>query len=455
MIKLRLTGQQHRELFTHLFPGDGKEAIAFVLCGRAVRNDEQIFCGRHVFLVPHELCVRNAEGITWPGAFLGAQLGLAYRDNLAVVKIHSHPGDYPKFSETDDLSDTHTYGAITSWMARDDAHLSGIMLSDGRLLIRHMDIAQEIPAAVTVAGDDLAFWRQADEEDNAEPDAAFEAHQQLFGEGTTSRLRQLRIGIVGCSGTGSVTAQLLFRLGVGSLVFVDDQPIEQRNLNRIFNSRRRDIGRQKVDVISDAITAADLGTVPSPISKNLYTAEAVRAISGCDVVFGCMDSAEGRHLLNRIATFYNIPYFDMGVHLKADGRGGIDEASGVVHYVQPDESTLLDRKAYSMRMVEAEGLKRTNPDEYAAQLKAGYIEGVPVNSPAVASINAFAASLAVNEFLSRLHPYRSCRNDDGAIVRFNFMEVLTVREREPGRPSKNQNVGRGDVSPLLDMPSLS
>jgi hypothetical protein len=42
-----------------------------------------------------------------------------------------------------------------------------------------------------------------------------------------------------------------------------------------------------------------------------------------------------------------LPYFDVGVKLVADGRGGIDEAAGAVHYVRPDGSTLQDRRVYT------------------------------------------------------------------------------------------------------------
>ena len=43
--------------------------------------------------------------------------------------------------------------------------------------------------------------------------------------------------------------------------------------------------------------------------------EAVRAVTECDVVFSCMDGVEGCHVLNRLVTFYLMPYFDAGVRL--------------------------------------------------------------------------------------------------------------------------------------------
>ena len=78
------------------------------------------------------------------------------------------------------------------------------------------------------------------------------------------------------------------------------------------------------------------------------------------------------------------------------------------------------------------------------------------NSPAVAGVNATIASLAVNEFLARIHPYRSCANSDCSIIRYNFMETSIFREEEGDPcPVLLPHIGKGDVDPLLDMPSLS
>ena len=81
----------------------------------------------------------------------------------------------------------------------------------------------------------------------------------------------------------------------------------------------------KVDVAKRYVEGLSLGTRVSAIATDLATPSAVRAIAECDIVFGCMDGAEGRHLLNRIAAFYLLPYFDLGVRLDADGRGGVEQ----------------------------------------------------------------------------------------------------------------------------------
>jgi hypothetical protein len=453
---LRIAGHQYNVLRDHLFPGDGLEAVAFALCGRNRNDNGHIFTVHKIVPAPYTTCERSPVSVTWRTEVLADILDEAKQNGLAILKVHSHPAFYEKFSEIDDESDRETFASIDSWIDDGEPHGSAVMLPDGRMFGRMCDVdGWDQFSVVSVAGDDLSFW-YAIAGPAEDPEGKLEAQIQLFGSGTSVRLRRLKIGVVGCSGTGSFVVELLARLAVGELVLVDHDRIEDRNLNRIVNAKESDVGSFKVDVLKRAIESIGFGSVVEAISENLFDPEAVKKISQCDVVFGCTDTAEGRHLLNRIATFYLIPYFDLGVHLAADGDGGISEASGVVHYLQPGGSSLLSRKAYTMEQVRSEGLRRTDPAQYKAERKAGYIEGVDERSPAVASLNSTIAGIAVNEFLSRLHPFRSCESNDCETIRFNFMETLIVKETAP-EPCRllAAHVGKGDIDPLLGWPSLS
>jgi hypothetical protein len=161
-------------------------------------------------------------------------------------------------------------------------------------------------------------------------------------------------------------------------------------------------------------------------------------------------------VLNRIATFYLLPYFDVGVRLDADGAGGIERIAGAVHYIQPGGSSLLSREVYSMARVDAESMRRTNPEMYRRLIREGYLRGVDEDRPAVVSVNAFFASLVVNEFLARLHPYRNTPNKNYAYVAVNFSEMQFFTEPEAAPcPLLQKHVGRGDVVPLLERATLS
>lgn len=452
---LRISGKHYDTIRAHLFPGDDLEAIAFAICGRHKTDNIEVLMVHKVIPIPYELCNRISLGITWPTNVLKPHLDEAKKKHLAIVKLHSHPNGYEKFSEIDDSSDFETFRDISIWLDDGNPHASLIMLPDGRMFGRMIFDSQNFPlTSISVAGDNIFFWDSTF--DCSEVSPIFNSQQQLFGEGTTDKLSKLRIGIIGCSGTGSIVLEQLARLGVKQIVLVDHDKIEDRNLNRITNSKKSDIGRLKVEALADAIKSIGLGTDVLPLSVNIFNSQAVSAIADCDVIFGCVDTAEGRQLLNRISTYYLIPYFDVGIHLKSDGNGGISEASGVVHYIQPGGSSLFSRKAITQERVRAENLYRTDPEAYADQFRAGYIEDVKEQSPAVISLNSTVSSLAVNEFLSRIHPFRSCYSSDVAVIRINFMETLMFREEE-GKPCKNlaPYVGRGTINPLLNMPSLS
>ena len=454
---LTLTRSQHADLLAHLFPPDGCEAVAIALCGLRRGDDRLRLLVQEIAPIPYEACSeRRRDRVTWPTHVLPPLLEKARRRGLTVLKIHGHGRESP-FSAIDDRSDRALFPSVHAW-TDGGPHGSAIAYPDGRVIGRLVDSrgAFQPLSSVNVVGDDLSFWPSA--ADIARVPEFARRVAQTFGAGTYDRLRRLRIAVVGCSGTGSPLIEQLARNCVGELVLVDPDRVEEKNLNRILNATMDDARqrRLKVDVAARSIWAMGLGTVVHTHPCTLFDPVAVRAVAGCDVVFGCMDSIDGRHLLNKLATFYLVPYFDVGVKLEADGRGGVDQVCGTVHYLQPGGSSLLSRRVYTMDQVRAAGLYRTDPAAYRSQLDDGYIRGVQEDRPAVVQLNSLLASLAVNEFLARLHPFRLDPNADYAIHRLSLSHGIYEHE-DDGEPCVvlARHVGRGDVSPLLDWAELS
>jgi hypothetical protein len=456
---LKISGRHYGLLRSHLFPPDGKEAVAVALCGRRHGQESHGLCVYDLVLIPHEGCSERSETrVSWPTSLLVPSLQQAMNRQWAVLKIHSHRGHYAQFSGYDDASDRDLFSSVYGWMDSDLPHASAVMLPDGQMFGRVVTSdGQFLPLSlIAVAGVELHFWHHR-VIDSDLPEFTLR-HAQAFGKGTTERLRRLTVAVIGCSGTGSPVVEQLARLGVGKLILVDPDKVEEKNLNRILNATMDDAlaGRFKIDVAADAVVRMKLGTEVIPVSENIVDPRVVRLVAESHVVFGCMDGAEGRNLLNRLATFYCIPYFDVGVRLEADGCGGISQVCGSVNYLQPGGSSLLSRKVITPEEIAAEGLKRTDPAAYAEQVKARYIKGVREDRPAVVSVNMLYASLAVNEFLARLHPYRDDGNDGFAWFGSSLTQArfFQAADGEPC-PSLSRHVGRGDTMPPLDMPALS
>ena len=455
---LRITETQYDALRSHLFPGDGNEAVALLLCGRRNGETKHVFTARKVVAVPYGICDRWPDRITWPTDLVEALMRETFGKHQAIVKVHSHPAHHRQFSDRDDISDRDLFASVTGFLNDELPHASAIMLPDGELFGRVLGDEGKIVdplESIMCVGHDLRIWHNKRIE---EIEGFALRHAQAFGCGTTAILHRLSAAIVGCSGTGSVVAEQLARLGVGRLVLIDPDAVEEKNLNRILNSGKEDayLARPKVHVLASAIARMGLNQEVLPLVANLISPESVRHVAECDVVFGCMDGAEGRHLLNRLATFYNMPYFDVGVRLDADGQGGIERIAGAVHYLQPGLSSLLSRGVYNMKRVEAEEVRRTDPALYRRQVKEGYLRGVEEDRPAVISVNMFFSSLAVNDFLARLHPYRNLPNSQFAYLGGNLSELQFYPEAEAEPCAALQrHMGRGDVAPLLERPALS
>lgn len=280
---------------------------------------------------------------------------------------------------------------------------------------------------------------------------------QAFGKGTTEYLANLTIGVAGASGTGSIVAEQLYRLGVKRLILVDDDYVEERNLGRILNSTSADAKNRvnKAEMLKRAYDRIGMGTEVIAVPTVIGCPNTVRLLSQCDLIFGCLDSADGRMHLNRLCTFYTLPYIDVGVKLKSD-TGIISEISGAIRYIIPGEASMLSIGAYSIEQVESEALRRKDPNAYRARLAEKYIQGARESSPAVISVNMCIGSLAVLELLNRIHAYRDIENSEVEVLCVNLMEPAFP---EPAAPlesdcSLSKYLGKGDCAPLLDMPGI-
>jgi hypothetical protein len=462
-IALALSGDQHEHLMSFLFPGDGKEAVAILLCARRDGDRCHRLVVREIHGIPYDDCSeRTPSRVTWPPDYIAPMLDRAAAERLSVVKVHSHPTGYGAFSATDDAGDARLLPMIRGWVEADVFHGSAVMLPYGQMFGRVMlDDGSFAPIdCISVAGDDLLFW-YADAGSVALPNFVA-SHAQAFDEGTIQRLRRLSFAVVGASGTGSPTIEQLVRLGAAEIVIVDDDHMEDRNVNRILNSTMQDAsdGRTKVDVLADAAERIGLGTRIIRVRKNLWHPDVIREVAQCDVIFGCMDTVDGRYLLNALASYYSIPYFDIGVRLDAvrdgAGKGRIREVCGTVNYLRPGRSSLVSRGLFTMSEVAAAGLRRNDPRAHDRQVDDGYIKGVAAHRPAVISVNMFASALAVDEFLARLHPFREEPNANYASVTFSLASMELICDPEEGICEiLGGAVGLGDTSPLLGIMELA
>jgi hypothetical protein len=243
--------------------------------------------------------------VEWKPTLIEGVLRDAAENDLAILKIHSHPSGYEDFSRTDEESDRRVFESVYGWVDGDRPHASAIMLPHRAMKARAVLVGGAFRPAhhVEVVGDDIQIWSTPG---NGAAPAFAQRHAQLFGPDTTALLGRLRIAVVGCSGTGSPVIEQLVRLGIGELVLVDPDHVEIRNLNRILGATMEDAleHRLKVEVLQRHIERIGLGTRVHAFGVPLDHRDAMRAVAAADLVVGCMDGVSGRHLLSRVARYF-------------------------------------------------------------------------------------------------------------------------------------------------------
>jgi hypothetical protein len=451
---LTLPKKMHTQLHRHLFSGDGLESAAIILCSRIPAPRRRLLA-KHVILVPNAACkLRKSNAITWPGEYLEQAIDVAESEGLAILLMHSHPGNCLEFSAIDDRSDEAVIPTL--FHALGDLHGTAIMVPDGTIRARLYESSMRRQAVdlVSVAGDDLQYWW------NDTPAGRSHKRPVAFTAEMTAELQRLTAVVIGVSGTGSPTAEQIARLGFGKVTLIDFDRLEPRNLNRIINATSRDAEARtlKVEMFASAIARYRGDGVAEAIPASIRSRQAVLAASQGDVIFCCTDTVEARYIADLICSAFLIPLFDIGVVIPArrtpDGLAIVD-AWGRIDYVQPGGATLLDRQVYSPARLEAEYLKTVAPKEHGDRIHAGYLPGSNEEAPAVIALNMRAAAVCISEFITRAYPFGSECNRDYARVKFSIGDREQEHYSEDSfDATSSMPLARGAAEPLLGLPEL-
>ena len=126
----------------------------------------------------------------------------------------------------------------------------------------------------------------------------FERQLPLIGPEGQKKLENSTILIAGAGGLGSPAATYLALAGVGELIIVDDDRIQESNLNRQFLHAASSVGLQKVYSAEATLgsLAPDTSVVAYP--GRIDEGSADRLVADADVVIDALDNYESRFTPN-------------------------------------------------------------------------------------------------------------------------------------------------------------
>jgi adenylyltransferase/sulfurtransferase len=166
--------------------------------------------------------------------------------------------------------------------------------------------------------------------------------QELITWWDQERLAAAHVIVVGAGALGNELIKNLALLGVGTILVVDLDEIENSNLSRCVLFREEDEGRAKAEVVADAARALNPGVNVIPVVGDVRTSLGLQAFAAADVVLGGLDNREARLHVNQACWKTGTPWVD----------GAIEGLLGVARaFVPPDSACYectLSEKDYQL-----------------------------------------------------------------------------------------------------------
>jgi hypothetical protein len=281
-------------------------------------------------------------------------------------------------------------------------------------------------------------------------DHIFDRNVRAFGGAVQRTLAQLRVGIVGCGGTGSAVAEQLVRLGVRRFVLLDPDHLSESNVTRVYGSAFVDVGRPKVEVLTDHLRRIAPNVDCAPMIAMVTAQAAARRLCPCDVVFGCTDDNAGRLVLSRLATYLLMPVFDSGVLLTSDANSLLTGIDARVTTLTPGQACLVCRQRVDFARASAELM---TPGERRRREEEGYAPALGRIEPAVVTFTTAVAATAVSELLERLIGYGPTPRPSEVLLRCHDREISTnIAHPRPGHycDATSGKLGLGITEPFLE-----
>jgi molybdopterin/thiamine biosynthesis adenylyltransferase len=382
-------------------------------------------------------------------------LGRAEQLGACAVWLHTHPGldSQPIPSSHDDIvdgqiadvfrlrSNSPYYGALIISPCSGGFSFTGHLDSeDGRII--KLD-------RLWIVGNRFRLVQSFDIQSTG-LSPAFDRNVRAFGHAVQETLSDLRIGIVGCGGTGSIIAEQLIRLGIRQLVLIDPDELSTSNLTRVYGSTSHDVGKPKVKVLADHLQRIAENAVVEQVQGMLTLEPVAKRLLGSDVIFGCTDDNAGRLILSRLATYLLTPVIDSGVLITSGEEGRLEGIHGRVTILTPGQACLICRNRIDLPRAAAELL---TPEERSQRADEGYAPALGRIEPAVVAFTTAIGAQAVGELLERLIGYGSEPRPSEVLLRCHEREISTniaaPRERHYCHPLSGK-VGAGVSDPFLE-----
>lgn len=416
-ISLIIDERNYCRLFEHLFPGDSDEHGAIILAGLASTPRGSRLLVRDVILaedgVDYVPGKRGYRALT--AQFVAQGISQSAEEKLCYLAVHCHGGrDSVGFSGDDYASHERGYPALLD--INEDRPVGALVFAQnavaGELWTRHgrqqLESMRIVGRRIRNVYPNLRQRRQLE-------CSEYDRQTRLFGNVGQEILRELRVGIIGLGGGGSLLNEWLSRLGIGSIVGVDFDRIDITNLPRVVGATHWDarslltssgvrwlerIGKRfaakKVHIARRVARIANPKINFEAIDGDVLDRDIAIKLRDLDFLLLASDSIQSRLVFNALVKQYMIPGVQVGAKVSANKKTGeITDVFTTTRLVLPGigNGCLDCANCIPASLLQAEAISHGEREQQK------YVDDPELAEPSVITLNVLSAAQAANDLL--------------------------------------------------------
>jgi molybdopterin-synthase adenylyltransferase len=320
-VDIRITRKLFETMLDHVENFVQGEEAGFLICSLSHLVDRDVLLAREWMPIPETALTRNTDGsmLAWSAAFNSSVLERAIDLGGSLVLVHSHGGSQPAFSADDRAKEVPLFAAFSRLLF--DAPTGTLLLGSGDAAgsLWRNGINELHFGRLVILDETIEVW-QSVEAISPEPKRRKRLIRQSGAIGPQSdvKLASTRVAVLGVSGGGSHVIQQLAHQGVGTLMPVDDQLVEESNLGRLVGASEADIDVSlKTQVARRVVQSVDTSIEVIEVSDRFPSRETLDVLRSADIIVACVDTFYARNTVNSFCRRYLIPLIDIGLTLRS------------------------------------------------------------------------------------------------------------------------------------------
>ncbi len=332
-----------------------------------------------------------------------------------IIDVHTHPftPESVSFSATDDGDEEGFFQFLNERF--EGVHYASIVFSqrrysarvwtlNGGSIVARSALLKTQTSVENIASADVRDYADERREKKAQAETESMFNRSVLALGLDvlrSMMHDQVISIVGVGGLGSIVAEHLIHMGFHEINLIDPDVLEMSNLNRVVGAYYEDAQqkRAKVEVVKRHLTAINPKATVRAYKKDVHEREMESVLALSDWMIVATDNHSSRLRAQELSVEYFVPLLSVGVNISVkDGK--LEDMSGEVITARVGDYLCL------------QCLNRINPIKVASErhpdagirealVKRGYVSGQDVKEPAVKTLNASLATMAVDVLVNQ------------------------------------------------------